>query len=73
MEFSQAYLQSQETLKRDIFITYHYDVKRGGDELYKYDNPYYGLPESGYYWEITSKLHQEKHFGIISTTSDRAV
>lgn len=63
-DVTQAYIQSAEKLRRDIFINPPKEFNLKPDELLQLLNPLYVLPESGDYWGRTFRGHQENDLGM---------
>lgn len=57
-DVTQAYLQSAEKLKRDIFIDPPNQFNLSPDELPKLMKPLSGLAECGDYWNKTFRNHE---------------
>ena len=67
-EFSQAYLQSEFSLKREVYICPPPELRLAKDRVQKLINPLYGLSESGDYWGSTSCRHHILDLGMRQTS-----
>lgn len=69
-DVTQAYLQSSESLQRDIYIRPPPELSLKPDKVLKLLKPLYGLAESGDYWGRTFRNHLEKKLGMQSIVAD---
>ena len=72
IDVTQAYLQSSENLKREIYVKPSREFKLHDGELLKLRKPLYGLPDSGDYWGRTISDHLTNVLGMKKTIGDEA-
>lgn len=72
-DVTQAYLQSKESLQRNIFVKPPKEFGLQTNELLKLLKPLYGLSESGDYWGRTFRNHMTKELGMKNCITDTAL
>jgi Reverse transcriptase (RNA-dependent DNA polymerase) len=72
-DVTQAYLQSAENLRRDLYIKPTKEFSIAPGQLLKLLRPLYGLADSGDYWGRTLSNHLRKDLGMESATGDPAL
>jgi hypothetical protein len=70
---TQAYLQSTEPLRRDVFVKPTADFDISEDKMLKLIRPLYGLADSGDYWGKTLLTHITEDLEMTSTIGDPAL
>nr|AHF58602.1 polyprotein [Chondrus crispus] len=69
-DITQAYLQSEFPLKREVYLRPPPELKLAKDRVLKLIKPLYGLSESGDYWGSTSSRHHTLDLGMRQTCGD---
>lgn len=72
-DVTQAYVQSEMTLERDVYIDAPPEMQLPDDSLLKVVLPLYGIPESGLDWYLTYTNHHMEHLGMFRATVDPCV
>ena len=72
-DVTQAYLQSTESLMRDVYSQPSKEFHLGPKQMLKLLRPLYGLADSGDYWGRTLRYHLESTIRMQSTTTDGAL
>ena len=72
-DVTQAYLQSSETLKREVFIKPPNEFGLQPNQLLQLLKPLYGLPDSGDYWAKTINNHLINDRGMHPSVGDPAL
>jgi hypothetical protein len=73
LDVSQAYLQSAETLMRDVYLDPKHDrdvFHLSSEQCLKLLRPLYGLADSGDYWHSTFLKHTKSDLEMITTFTD---
>lgn len=71
-DVTQAYLQSNQELQREVFLNAPPELHLNHDQLLKLLKPLYGLPDSGDYWARTMKHHLVQQMGMTPTLGDKS-
>jgi hypothetical protein len=71
-DVTQAYLQSSEPLRRDVFIKPASDFGLEENKMLKLIRPLYGLADSGDYWGKTLSTHITEDLEMKNTIGDPA-
>ena len=66
-DVSQAYLQSESNLLRDVYFKPSKEFDLSSGQLLKLLRPLYGLADSGDYWNATFESHIKEYFGMQAT------
>ncbi|CDF37987.1 unnamed protein product [Chondrus crispus] len=69
-DISQAYLQSESPLERQIFLRPPKEMNLGADVVLCVLKPLYGVPESRLHWFVTYWTHHRERLSMKSTTGD---
>ncbi len=69
-DVSQAYLQSADNLRRDVYIKAPKEFNLKPGHVLKLLKPLYGLTDAGDYWNYTMKLHLVQDLGMTTSTAD---
>ena len=72
-DVTKAYLQSAESLMRDVYIQPSKEFELGPNQMLKLLKPLYGLADSGDYCGRTLRHHLESTIGMQSATTDGAL
>ena len=72
-DVTQAYLQSAESLMRDLYVKPNGEFELGHNQLLKLLKPLYGLADGGDYWGKTFAQHLLDDLGMVPTTLDPAL
>lgn len=67
-DISQAYLQTEGDLKRDVYVNFPVEFQLGPNEILKLTNPLYGLTDSGDYWYHILNRHLREDLKMSPTT-----
>jgi len=69
-DISQAYVQSNTHLSRDIFIRPPHELGLGKDSILQVVKPLYGVPEAGNHWFNTYHRHHLQELQMTQSTYD---
>lgn len=69
-DITQAYVQSGENLRRDIYIEPQPEMGLGPDKVVQAVKPLYSVPESGLFWYETYHKHHKETLGMSSSEAD---
>ena len=72
-DISQAYVQSESSLERSIYLYPPPEMGLGEEEVLLVKKPLYGIPESGLHWFLTYHTHHVERLGMMATKGDVCV
>lgn len=72
-DISQAYIQSETTLNRSVYVNAPAEMELPSDKLLLVKKPLYGIPESGLHWFMTYHRHHTDHLKMKQTCGDSCV
>ena len=72
-DITQAYIQSQTQLERDVYIKAPDELGLDEDYVLKVVKPLYGIPESGLHWYLTYLSHHLDTLKMVRAQCDPCV
>ena len=72
-DVTQAYLQSADSLMRDVYVRPTKEFELDESHTLKFMKPLYGLADSGDYWGKTFSTHLRDDLGMTTATGDGAL
>jgi ribonuclease HI len=69
-DVTQAYIQAETELTREVYVEAPSEMGLTDDEILLVRKPLYGLPEAGVHWFATYSAHHIKHLGMKQSPAD---